>query len=783
MKQSVYELHGLLSKTKIVEVEVEVPGESEPTYLEMPWYWETFPAEPVVNEWERPEGWLPRPANQYGFLGLLAVSPEAPYAAIKAADAYIVDWGDGTVTSHAADTVAEHEYNFDPDSYFDDKPMLDSHQWQAWVSVTPDTSVGASITKVDLQVRHSAYPALVSTGWQEIVVIGSSIQQLFVCSSANTSYTRVVNHAVLENIYIDCGVLNAGFMFHKLKSLRNIELFSLPDCTTASRTFEECISLETIKSFSVALPECTYLFQCFMACRGLRSVHQLVIPKAQDMRGMFKNCTVLTYSAFGDALEATTVASMFEGCYALTGIYLPSFPKVTSMHSMFLNCLCLEYIFIGECPLLANTTEAFKGCSVLRYVRFHGLLPALRTAYGMFQDCSNLQYFPNMDTSNIQTFSQMFMNCKSLEHQAELDNGEVTPLSFNNAITITSLFQGCSSLRKVVEMRFVSPVNAGNAFMDCINLVDFPDINYDMLSSTSGMFKGCASLTEIGNLTLTRSTNISAMFENCISIKSIGNIVAPVCINSFSAFMNVAALESIGDVYLPETTNTTALFSSSRSLVSTGVITLTKATNLSNLFINCFSLRDIGDIIAPAVTSFNSAFFDCRSLVQAPSLDFTNVTDLRGMFSGCSSLTSAGLDAINWNTTKCAFYSTLFKDCSRLVTIPYFDTSIATDFVEFARNCEALIEMPAYNLGAMTSNTAQANMVTGCSNLRSFKCTNIKATFSVANCMLSAGELNRIYENLRSDRIAGATVTVTGNYGAVSDDITIATAKGWTVTE
>jgi S-adenosylmethionine synthetase len=57
---------------------------------------------------------------------------------------------------------------------------------------------------------------------------------------------------------------------------------------------------------------------------------------------------------------------------------------------------------------------------------------------------------------------------------------------------------------------------------------------------------------------------------------------------------------------------------------------------------------------------------------------------------------------------------------------------------------------------------------------------NINYTISMAYNRLSANALNEIYTNLPT--VVEQTITVTGNYGNASDDPTIATAKGWTVT-
>ena len=67
-----------------------------------------------------------------------------------------------------------------------------------------------------------------------------------------------------------------------------------------------------------------------------------------------------------------------------------------------------------------------------------------------------------------------------------------------------------------------------------------------------------------------------------------------------------------------------------------------------------------------------------------------------------------------------------------------------------------------------------------CNSVSRIQAKEFKYTFSVANCKLGATELNEIYTNLPT--VTGQTITVSGNYGTATDDPTIATAKGWTVT-
>jgi hypothetical protein len=56
-----------------------------------------------------------------------------------------------------------------------------------------------------------------------------------------------------------------------------------------------------------------------------------------------------------------------------------------------------------------------------------------------------------------------------------------------------------------------------------------------------------------------------------------------------------------------------------------------------------------------------------------------------------------------------------------------------------------------------------------------------KESITYPAMILSGAALDEIYTNLAT--VVGKTIIVTGNYGTASDDPTIATAKGWTVTD
>jgi surface protein len=124
--------------------------------------------------------------------------------------------------------------------------------------------------------------------------------------------------------------------------------------------------------------------------------------------------------------------------------------------------------------------------------------------------------------------------------------------------------------------------------------------------------------------------------------------------------------------------------------------------------------------------------------------------------------------------------SGMFSGCSSLQTLPLFNTAAVTNMSFMFNSCNSVAEIPALTTTAVTSSGNFNTIFGSCNSLSRIQAKDFRFTFSVANCKLSATALNEIYTNLPV--AVGQTITVTGNYGAATDDPTIATLKGWTVT-
>ena len=173
-------------------------------------------------------------------------------------------------------------------------------------------------------------------------------------------------------------------------------------------------------------------------------------------------------------------------------------------------------------------------------------------------------------------------------------------------------------------------------------------------------------------------------------------------------------------------------------------------------------------------------FYQCTSLKSAPLFTTTNVTDMSYMFYNCSSLTSVPLyDMSNNTSTTYMFYS-----CVALTTIPTFNTANVTNWTYMFQLCNSLTTIPALNpniSGVYGNINAYYVMTYSCFMLASFLMIGCRESLNFSYCALDATTLNTIFTNLGTAD-PYAVITITGCPGAGGCNQSIATGKGWTVT-
>lgn len=298
--------------------------------------------------------------------------------------------------------------------------------------------------------------------------------------------------------------------------------------------------------------------------------------------------------------------------------------------------------------------------------------------------------------------------------------GEIAVSSFN------SLFLNCHSLQKVELGNTSSITNTVAMFQNCYSLQNVPSFDTRSVTAMSQMFSICPSLRRVSFSDTSKVTDMSQMFNSCQSLQSI----------------TLGGTSSV--------TNMASMFNYCFTLRDIPVMDTSKVTHMSNLFNSCYALKDVPMMNTGLVTTMASMFNSCTSLCRIPLLDTSAVTNMLSMFQNCYSLQTIPL----LNTSAVLNMGNMFAGCSALHTVPPLNTSAATSMAGVFGACYALKRVPM----------------------------SVRYSFSIANAKMSANALNEMYTALPVK--TGQTVTVMGNYGAngtTSDNPTIATSKGWTV--
>ena len=123
----------------------------------------------------------------------------------------------------------------------------------------------------------------------------------------------------------------------------------------------------------------------------------------------------------------------------------------------------------------------------------------------------------------------------------------------------------------------------------------------------------------------------------------------------------------------------------------------------------------------------------------------------------------------------------MFYYCSKLTTVPQFDTSNVTDMGYMFYNCSSLTAVPQFDTSNVTS---MNNMFSSCYSLKAIHMININASLYIsASTKFTREALLEIIGNLKAQTSGTKTLTMGAtNLAKLTDeDKAIATNKGWTL--
>jgi surface protein len=158
----------------------------------------------------------------------------------------------------------------------------------------------------------------------------------------------------------------------------------------------------------------------------------------------------------------------------------------------------------------------------------------IKNANYMFSKCRNLVNIPSLDTSNVESMSNMFAYCVSLQKAPAMKVkwGEY-------------IFNNCSSLIDISELDFTEADNIEKIFQACTSLANVPIKNLKNITRLQSAFINCNALTnESLNNIMASLLTLTSKYTQTKTLKYIGlsSAQATTC----TTLSNWAALEAKG---------------------------------------------------------------------------------------------------------------------------------------------------------------------------------------------------------------------------------------------
>lgn len=361
------------------------------------------------------------------------------------------------------------------------------------------------------------------------------------------------------------------------------------------------------------------------------------------------------------------------GCKSLT---------TNTLHNIFQHMDCRGNrptltFSLSECTSL--TTCDFSN---LKYIRSNPIMsPGFE---GLFKYDNNLTMV-NFNNIKIQDGVEMFQGCSSLKNILNMD--------FDGYISGTLMFDGCSSLTTVPAIPAdgsssisIYSDNLYGMFRECSSLtsIDVSRFNMSNIKNISQMFTGCSSLTsiDVSNWNTHNLEDISFMFEGCSSLTSIDvsnwdatNLISTICMFDRCSSLTNIQLFSFPTIDITKRYNFFAMFRECSSLIN---------LNLKNF--HCYIYGRSGN--EPYGTKISNMFYDCAkletiytdnnddSIIDLDSITEESLWNSTNVFHGCVNLVGGmGTSYIDTQTTMDAKFAQADKSSEKQGYFTYQSTN------------------------------------------------------------------------------------------------------------
>ena len=691
---------------------------------------------PSLDGWVRNQFWNPISANANSIVGLYAVWPGGGnFFAFTGAGAYTIDYGNGVTTNYSSGSTAYYEYDYSASAldgtdcpiYYEEATNTFYHG-EGYIENGTILKFYNNDFVTNLKINHPYY---VVNSEADLFQVSETLGGSPISFTGDGNVTLLPYKLVTVTITPQAG--------QNLTSANFFVKHNQADLVNGYNTgwLELKINCPSLTSLFIGNGATT------IRHLNLENVVLEDVGNISSLYDLMRNCYNLRSFELNDSDNVVTdMGNLLFSCFNLTDVSLYNTSNVTNMSSMFSNCYALTSVPLFDTSSVTNMSSMFSSCSALTSV-------------------------PLFDTSSVTDMIFMFSSCSALTSVSLFDTSSVTGMS--------SMFNSCSALTSVPLFDTSSVTDMGSMFFNCYSLTNVPLFDTSSVTNMNNMFNNCYALTSVPLFDTSSVTNISLMFNQCRALTNVPLFDTSSVTNMIFMFTNCFTLITVPLFDTSSVTNMNNMFSSCYSLTNVPLFDTSSVTSMNSMFNSCYSLTNVPLFDTSSVTSMASMFSNCRSLATVPLFDTSSVTNMSSTFSNCSNLITVPL----FDTSSVTGMSSTFSGCSNLITVPLFDTSSVTSMSFMFGNCYSLTSVPAWNVTGVT-NFGFSNMFYFCASLSRIEAEGFRFTFSVLNCKLNATELNAIYTRLPT--VTGQTITVTGNYGRASDNPSIATAKGWTVT-
>lgn len=364
------------------------------------------------NSWVRPTDWVAIPdilPSETKVAYLLSIyDTDNEWNAITCSTTsgnYTVDWGDGTVTSHATGIKAERKYDYTA-AVTSTYGAVTTRGYRTVLVV-----ITGNLNSIDFTVVPTGFASIATRKQLDII---ASIPNIGAISGGS-------GDCLVERfIQVSGQITSGGFTFAGCRQLQAISKLTFSSSLTfLAYTFANCVKLEYC-------PEITGMTVTDSSTLGVSNI--------------FLNCSSLKECPILPTSPSISIVwdSAYSGCVSLKTIKQPLI-KAKAMTSTFYGCTNLEKInSIFELSACTAIASAFLNTPNLRTIPPLNTSTLLTNVTSAFQN-SGIDTSVELVTDNVTVFNSLYAGCSNLKKIIHSYN-------INNALNVSSIVNGCSSL-------------------------------------------------------------------------------------------------------------------------------------------------------------------------------------------------------------------------------------------------------------------------------------------------------------------------------------------------